>query len=101
MRTVASLLIVACLGCASAGGRPLGMGMGSGNCEDSCRAAYDRCNDDSRRKEPDDGTCAGDLQACLARCADTGGRQKQQVVYGTSGRGIPLSLIQWIFSLFK
>ncbi len=100
MRALVWLVALACLACASAGGGPLGMSIG-GNCEDSCRAAYDRCTDDSRR-EPDDGTCAGDLQACLARCANTGGRQKQQqVVYGTSGRGIPLSLIPWIISLFK
>lgn len=76
MRTLVLLAAAVALGCASAGQRPLEMGMLAGSCEDSCRAAADRCDDSSRRREPDSATCAEDLRGCLEKCADLRGGSK-------------------------
>src|SRR5215510_779850 len=76
MRTLVLLAAAVALGCASAGQRPLEMGMIAGGCEDACRAVADRCDDDPRRREPDAPTCGENLRDCLEKCADLGGGSK-------------------------
>ncbi len=100
MRTLASLVILACLGCASAGGGRLEMGMGGGSCEDSCRAASDHCSHDSRRREPDGATCAEDLRGCLARCADFRGGS-QAVRYMTRDEILLTAAVNALLGLFR
>jgi hypothetical protein len=76
MRTVVLLAATVALGCASAGQKPLQMGMVAGGCEDACRAVADRCDDDPRRRDPDAPTCGENLRDCLEKCAELGSGSK-------------------------
>jgi len=100
MRTLVVVLATVFLGCATAGNAPLEMGMGGGSCEDSCRAASEHCGDGSRRREPDEATCAEDLRGCLARCGDT--RAGPRAVRLMTGREMFLtSLLNLLFGGFR